>query len=155
MFHYWHVLAAKDSHVRPTQPDVEYEIDTKDGSDEKNAVDIDLVTRTTLGYLQQWCAADFQVLEECLKLLMDSTLQALGSDVRMENRKVPGRNTYQCIQYDVGSQEVSIRHPMIRMLATLLVSGLQRGQLKYRLRPSRALWIAHFFIDGYHEKLKI
>ena len=111
-----------DSHIRRTQSHVEYEADWEP------AFNVQLRMQSILDLLQQWCAADVKVLEVCLGRLMESAVRALGNDEKMEKREVAGRHICQCIEYDVASQVVSIHHPVIRMLASLLVSGLEQGQ---------------------------
>jgi hypothetical protein len=113
------MMEGMDSHTRRTQSHVEYETDWEP------AFNMQLRMGSIIDLLQQWCAADDRVLGVCVEKLLVAGVNALGSLDKMERKEV-ARNSVECIEYDVGSQVVSIHHPVIRLLAGLVVFGLSR-----------------------------
>ena len=113
------MMESMDSHVRRTQSHVEYETDWEP------AFNMQMRMGGLIDLLQQWCAADDRVLAICIDKLVAASVSALGSLDKVERNEV-ARKSFECIEYDVASLVVSIHHPVVRLLAGLVVPGLAR-----------------------------
>ncbi|OWA51878.1 E3 ubiquitin-protein ligase UBR2 [Hypsibius exemplaris] len=113
------MMEGMDHHTRRTQSHVEYE------SDWEPAFNMQLRIGSIIDLLQQWCASDDLLLGTCMEKLMVAALNALGVVDKVERKVVAGQS-FTCLEYDVATQVVSVHHPVIRLLAGLVVHGLAK-----------------------------
>ncbi|XP_055331894.1 E3 ubiquitin-protein ligase UBR2-like isoform X2 [Paramacrobiotus metropolitanus] len=114
------MMEGMDFHTRRTQSHIEYETDWEP------AFNVQLRMGPLIDMLQSWCASDDKVLATCIEKLTVAAIDALSAVEKWEKKEVAGV-ICECIEYDVGSQAISIHHPVVRMLAGLVTSGLSRS----------------------------